>query len=114
GGSGIDTLIGGEGYDDFRLGTSPGSADLILDFTLLDDKLVVDAFGGISSMDSSRFRLATESATADHRFIYDAATGVLSIDEDGSGTSHSPIEIVKLVGAPALTYSDIVIYINPA
>jgi Ca2+-binding RTX toxin-like protein len=114
GGNGVDTLVGGAGNDIFWFSPYPETSDVILDFAPGADKLRIESFGGmVNTIDASQFRLATESATSAHRIIYDNATGMLYLDSDGDGDDPA-LALVKLVGAPNLTYSDIEIYIVPA
>ena len=45
--------------------------------------------------------------TAAERFAYDAGSGPLYFDADGSGTGSSPPRVATLAGHPTLTASDL-------
>jgi Ca2+-binding RTX toxin-like protein len=85
GGAGSDTLLGGEGADRYAGGLGADRFvfdDLLAPTTIADfssaqgDRMVLDAglFGGVAG-----------EGPADDRIVYDAATGRLFYDADGSG-----------------------------
>lgn len=94
GGAGADLLIGGQGFDSFRFSSElgGGNIDRIQDFRTSEDHILLDdaIFAGLGegdwlSMDafhSSRTGLAHD---ASDRIIYNAATGALWYDADGTG-----------------------------
>lgn len=91
GGIGADTLTGGNGVDRFVFDTSlgTGNVDHITDFASTTDKIVLDnaifavlADGGLAA---GTLRNGTAAGDADDRIIYDAATGNLFYDRDGTG-----------------------------
>ncbi|HEY9815713.1 MAG TPA: hypothetical protein V6D20_07930 [Candidatus Obscuribacterales bacterium] len=100
GGSGNDTLIsssgqnlltGGMGSDTFIFLTVGGQENIITDFDVAQDQIVVHRqwFGGDLArgiLDSRQFVLGSLAQTADHRFIYNEQSGELSFDADGSGS----------------------------
>jgi len=124
GGSGNDTLVGGNGNDVLTGGSeldrfvlnAPGTGlDLITDFRVVDDTLVISAaqFGGGltigAAIDSSQFRIgagARTATTTDHRFIYNSTNGALFFDPDGTNAI-AATEIATLSTRLALTHLDI-------
>jgi Ca2+-binding RTX toxin-like protein len=122
GGAGADVLAGGEGTDAFRFAAAPltSDADRINDYAAGETiTLLLAAFdpGGASGLATGalaaqpgRFaaNLTGLAAGADTRVTYETDTGRLWWDADGSGAAARQI-IVTLVGAPALTASDILI-----
>ena len=111
GGTGIDTLTGGAGSDTFQFTTMPGGAnrDEITDFSRTSDKLsfsraVFSGFGTKTSLSAGQFAAGAgliSSTTAQQRFIYDTASGILRFDRDGIGST-SALEVAILSGAPTL------------
>ncbi|RVU15451.1 cadherin-like domain-containing protein [Methylobacterium oryzihabitans] len=94
GGGGADTLTGGLGQDTFAFSTplGAGNIDRITDFSRADDTIQLDGavFRDLvnGTLATSAFRdLATGPADADDRILYDAATGGLYFDADGSGVT---------------------------
>ena len=59
-------------------------------------------------LSDSAFALSTDTLTADTRFIFDATSGVLSYDADGSGSVEA-IEFATLTGVSSLSASDFLI-----
>ena len=100
GGAGNDTLLGGNdfngsaGDDTFLFTVAPGTtnADVVLAFGSTEDNIVLDGNAHANSGASGnfvagdvRFRAGTSAQDADDRVIFDAATGRLWYDADGSG-----------------------------
>jgi Ca2+-binding RTX toxin-like protein len=126
GGAGDDILTGGDGYDTSYLQISSTSAttgsgttiattgatascgiDTITDFASGIDQIAVHIQGASTgTLSSTAFALSTETATTSTRFLFDANSGVLSYDADGSG-SGAAIDIATLDGLPNITASDI-------
>ena len=116
--TGNDSLTGGDGVDRF-LFTAPGaaSADRIADFASGVDKIALDAAGhaGLGALGNFgnadvRFWAAAGAVSghdADDRVIYNASTGELYYDADGSGAGTAQL-IATLEGAPALAAADLV------
>lgn len=91
GGFGNDTLIGSAGADSFTLCSPSTGVDTIADFSgEQGDKLIVSAsrFGGelvAGMLSSEQFTLGSAATNASDRFIYNASTGALCFDADGTG-----------------------------
>ena len=82
------------------------------DFIQGADLLVFDraAFSGIAGYSAGALApdaigFGAAATTATQRFIYDAANGLLSYDEDGNG-ANSAIQIALILGAPMLDATD--------
>jgi Ca2+-binding RTX toxin-like protein len=97
GGSGNDSLIGGAGQDRFVFDSELGSGnvDTVHGYNVTDDTILLDRsiFTGLSpssTLAASAFVSgagpAAVASDADHRIIYNTATGALLYDADGSGT----------------------------
>lgn len=109
GGGGADMLSGGKGLDTFifnKLAPTPESAATILDYNVADDRIVLDdiAFTALSRgrLDASAFVIGSAATTADHRIIYNSATGEVSYDADGSGAGAAQV-FLKLAAGLAMT-----------
>ncbi|MBM6581406.1 hypothetical protein ILT44_14515 [Microvirga sp. BT689] len=132
GGEGGDWLQGGAGRDTFRFETAvvPGtiSVDEILDFNAaegdrielatsvfqnLAGALLTETIGGVSTirlaLKGSAFALGSAATTADHRIIYNQATGALSYDADGVGGA-AQIQFAQLKAGMALSAANIGFY----
>jgi len=88
GGLGKDKLTGNSGNDTFLFNaTGVANADKITDFGHLVDKIGLEraAFLGVhASLDSQELRFGTAAQDGDDRIIYDAASGRLYYDPDGT------------------------------
>ncbi len=93
GDSGDDTLTGGVGADEFVFNSPEEGIDLIVDFSWQQgDKVVISAsgFGGglqVGFLPRIQFFIGSAATDANHRLIYDASTGALFFDLDGSGSA---------------------------
>jgi serralysin len=91
GGGASDTLIGGAGGDVFVFDARPSAqnVDAILGFDVAVDmiRLSLADFDGLSgtSLAASAFRLGAQALDASDRILFDAATGLLRLDQDGAG-----------------------------
>jgi hypothetical protein len=96
GGSGQDRLTGGLGGDTFLFtamtSASLGSSvDVVTDFSRIEgDKLafskaIFNGLGAVGALEAAAFQTGTVALDATDRVIYDAATGNLYYDPDGSG-----------------------------
>lgn len=123
GGSGNDTLIGnkfsnsltgGEGSDKFMFNTAlndTSNVDTITDFVSGADKLYLSSeiFAAINGGSLSQSFVSGDGVVATaltDRLLYDTATGYLSYDPDGTGTS-SAVRFALLSGNATLQASDI-------
>jgi Ca2+-binding RTX toxin-like protein len=90
---GLDTLIGGAGADTFAFTTlaTPDNIEMINDFNPVEDgfELGAGSFTGLvaGALSLAEFVLGTSANDADDRIIYDAASGALSFDSDGTGAA---------------------------
>lgn len=116
GGKGADRLTGGGGRDGFRFDAAlgPDNVDAILDFVRADDTFYLDrdvftAVGG-GTLAASAFRAGASALDADDRILYDAATGNIAYDADGSGGGAAMLFATVAAGT-VLTNADFVGYI---
>ncbi|GHC47817.1 calcium-binding protein [Neogemmobacter tilapiae] len=94
GGAGGDILVGGTGADRFLFATPAvdGVHDNIGDFSVAVDRILLDndaftALAAPGNLANAAFRSGANATTAAHRILYDAATGQLWYDRDGSGAA---------------------------
>ena len=109
-GAGSDFLAGGAGEDRFVFNSPDEGVDTIADFSVEDDTLVFSAagFGGnlaSGMIGSQMFTVGIAATNNDHRFIYDAGSGDLSYDSDGTGESEQ-VKIASLNNGLALTHNN--------
>ncbi len=105
GGLGNDTLNGGAGNDQFVFDTAlnaTSNRDTIVGFSVVDDTIrlsasVVAAAGPAGVLAAGAFALGTAATQADDRIIYNAATGALLYDADGSGAT-AAVQFATLTG----------------
>jgi Ca2+-binding RTX toxin-like protein len=112
GGLGSDVLVGYGGADTFAFTTALGAnnVDTVADFVHGTDKIALDdavftAIGGLGALNANAFVTGTAAVDADDRIIYDAETGQLFYDADGSGIG-AAILFAQLSGSLSLTASD--------
>ena len=112
GGGGQDRLQGGGGADSFQFDSAPGAANLdhIVDFAHGADRILLDnaAFTGLAdgALAPGAFALGSHATAPGQRILYDAATGILYFDPDGSGAA-AALAFAILDNRPAtLTASD--------
>ncbi|GLK55529.1 Ca2+-binding RTX toxin-like protein [Methylopila capsulata] len=124
GGAGDDTIIGGDGADVLR---GDGGADTfafdvlplvdeqdrVVDFTHGEDVVAFDSsvFTALSAgaLTEDAFTLGSEATTLDQRIVYDARTGRLFYDADGSDEAQAAVLIATLTGKPTVDASDILV-----
>ncbi len=116
GGAGQDELEGGAGDDRFYFNVAPGAADAdgIVDFIDVDDAfyLLRSEFAGSGPngmLAASAFHQGAAAADAGDRILYDAATGNLFYDSDGTGAA-AALLFASVAPGTALTHADFVIY----
>jgi Ca2+-binding RTX toxin-like protein len=112
---GADTLAGSAGADSFAFTTAVGggNVDRIVDFAGGTDRIALDdaIFAGIGTpgaFDAASFVTGNAAADGTDRIVYNAATGQLFYDADGSGAG-AAILFATLDGKPALTASDFLV-----
>lgn len=116
GGLGNDILTGGQGSDYFVFDTAISgfmNVDRITDFAVGIDGILIDdaafaAIGGSGALSADAFALGTVAGDADDRILYDAATGYLRYDADGSGVS-AAVAFATLTSGLALSSADFLI-----
>lgn len=118
GGSGKNWLVGGSGNDSFYFGNplSAGNVGTIADFDHNDDHILLDhnIFKGLSvgSLSSSAFEMIGGRGShvdSSDRILYDAQTGDLFFDQDGSGRTYQPIRFVNIADHATLHASDFLV-----
>lgn len=111
---GDDVLTGGAGRDSFGFDGAPGigNVDRITDFSVADDSihLAQAAFGAITPgpLSAGAFVLGRVAMDAEDRILYDAASGDLFYDADGSG-SGAAVQFAVLAPGLALTSADVLV-----
>ncbi|MEH2070383.1 MAG: calcium-binding protein [Nostoc sp.] len=112
-GGGNDTLIGGAGNDTFILDLLSGSVDKISDFSTTNDLIQVSAFGDSSLLPgvlkANQFAIGTSATTTSQRLIYDASTGALLYDADGSANQYTQFQFGQLSAGLSLTNNNFVV-----
>jgi Ca2+-binding RTX toxin-like protein len=115
GGLGADVLTGGAGADRFIFDTAPGggNVDMITDFVVGQDRIVLDdaIFGGAGvpgTMRAGQFREGAAAADHSDRIVYNSATGDLFYDADGDGAG-AAVLFARLQPGLALSHADFVI-----
>jgi len=116
GNGGLDSMNGGDGVDQFIF-DSPGSAtnfDKISDFHAGVDQIVLDDafFAGIGAsfhnghLDAAAFRIIGQAGGPEDRILYNAGTGRIYFDEDGTGQQHAPVLFAQIGLHLALSAGD--------
>jgi mono/diheme cytochrome c family protein len=119
GGPGNDQLSGGLGEDAFQFDAPLDAAtnqDRLVDFNPAADsmRLIGEAFPTLTSagtLPASAFANGIVASGAAVRILYDAATGILRYDPDGSGPEAS-VRFARLTTTPAVTNADFTV-VNP-
>lgn len=117
GGDGDDTILGGIGRDklwgddgqDSFLFREIDAIDVLKDFDPSDDSILLSAavFSGLEpgTILPSQFNDGATPLDGDSRIIFDKATGVISYDRDGDGST-AAIAFAKVAPDLALTYDN--------
>jgi Ca2+-binding RTX toxin-like protein len=114
--AGNDTLTGGSGNDQFLFTTalnSSSNADTILDFNAANDFLRLDdaIFTQIATgfLAVTAFSAGAAATAAEHRIVYNSATGDVFYDRDGVG-GVAQIKFANIGVGTALTEADIFVF----
>jgi Ca2+-binding RTX toxin-like protein len=109
GGGGNDTLWGYAGADTFFFYGPNEGADKIMDFNVVDDQIAMSRGFGVTAGTLAQagvdFVQGSAATAANETLIYNASTGNLYWDDDGSG-AHSAVLLATLINKPALTQED--------
>jgi Ca2+-binding RTX toxin-like protein len=114
GGAGADRLTGGAGADFFVFSAPLAGVafDTVTDYSVADDTIQLDhqVFAGLptGALSPDAFVIGTTATQADDRILYDAASGALWFDADGSAAG-AAVQIAQLSAGLALTAADIVV-----
>ncbi len=114
GGLGNDRLTGGEGSDVFVFSTKlKANVDRLLDFSGADDTIQLSKklFGKLQKgvLSKEAFRLGAKAVEADDRIVFNAKTGAVLYDADGSGTAHAAVTFAKVKVGTQLTADDFLV-----
>jgi hypothetical protein len=133
GGAGIDTMLGGDGRDTFyggagsdiltggthadrfvfNTGLGSGNVDRITDFSTVDDLILLEnatfrALTTTGTLGSGAFYAGSAAHDSTDRIIYNASTGALSYDADGTGAA-AAVQFAQLSSGLALTNQDFLV-----
>ena len=111
GGADIDTLTGNSGSDRFLYLGLNHRNDVITDFTVGEDRIVVSASafgGGLTEgiLDPSQFVLGNVALDSGDRFLYNMNNNRLLFDADGTGSTN-PIVVATLNNSNVISNQDI-------
>jgi Ca2+-binding RTX toxin-like protein len=113
---GRDVLVGGSGKDRFYFHTEPAAAnaDQIVDFSSRDDSIYLALYeftelAGPGQLAASAFRLGTRAGDSNDRIVYDAVSGNLFYDADGSGSA-AAILFATVTPGTSLGSADFIAY----
>jgi len=114
--NGSDVLTGGIGSDIFSLSTYDQGRDVITDFDVDKDTIWLSTFddlgalvGEDGTLNTEAFTLGAIAATSSHRILYDAASGILAFDPDGT-SAQGQTQIATLGTGLALTSNHFSVY----
>jgi Ca2+-binding RTX toxin-like protein len=124
GGAGADTLDGGLGHDVLTGGASqdafqfasalskPRNMDTVSDFSVRDDTILLDnqVFATLAEgrLTNAAFHIGAAAGDGSDRIVYDAATGALYYDADGTGAT-AAITFAMLDPGLAMTRADFLV-----
>ena len=107
GGTGADTLTGGAGADVFVLRS--GASGMITDFVAGEDRIALrlgEAYQQSGwKLDPSVFHLGATAADANDRILYDADTGALFFDADGTAAT-AAVQLATVANHAVLSAAD--------
>ncbi len=103
-----DVLAGGDGEDTFYFASTVEAGDTITDFAAGDHIALSAAGFGLESVEDFAFIVGMPATEAIPTALYDAATGNLLWDADGSGAGQAVL-LATLTGAPDLTHDDFLV-----
>ena len=112
GGAGADWMRGGAGKDVFVIDAAcgPDAIDTIEDFTVGDDRILLEAHGlHADKIRAGNVHVGTEAADKSDRLIYDRDTGALYFDRDGSRSGFDPVKIAQLDAGLDLDHKDFIL-----
>jgi len=114
GAAGNDVLFGGKGNDQFVFNSPTEGVDIIQDFGLGTDKILISAngFGSgltLGTLPKHRFTIGTVAKDQSDRFIYNLSDGSLFFDPDGTGNLNQ-VKLAQLSNLPDLNASDFTIF----
>ncbi|MGE4284428.1 MAG: M10 family metallopeptidase C-terminal domain-containing protein [Clostridia bacterium] len=115
GGAGNDTLVGGSGSDTFYFNTTLNAStnvDTITDFSSADDVIwlenaIFTSLSAVGALSSDYFSATSSAQDSNDYILYDASTGGLYYDADGSDSASAvQIAILGTTTHPSITYAD--------
>ncbi|MBW4425047.1 MAG: calcium-binding protein [Nostoc desertorum CM1-VF14] len=112
--NGNDSLYGGAGTDTFAFYSFNEGIDRLDDFSATDELIQVSAGDfdsglSIGSLKASQFTIGTSATTSEERFIYNAITGALYFDQDGSTDAFTQVQFAQLSFGLSLTENNFVV-----
>ncbi len=113
GGAGADVLLGGSGYDRFVFDAPPGEVDQIADFSTRYDTIqlengVFTALTSTGQLSSGAFWKGAAAHDSTDRIIYNASTGEVMYDPDGTGAAQATV-FARLPTGLSLTSADFLV-----
>ncbi|MFC7053163.1 M10 family metallopeptidase [Hansschlegelia quercus] len=115
GGKRADHLAGGAGHDTFAFTTALGAknVDIITDFNAVDDTIRLEnaVFAGLSTgaLGKSAFYAGTAAHDSSDRIIYNATSGGLFFDRDGTGATYTAVQFATLENHATTTAADFIV-----
>lgn len=106
---GADTYTGGSGRDIFLIDSS--AIDRVTDFESGIDDILLDATGFVIN-GTVKFVNGSAATTTDSTFLYDSASGTVSYDPDGTGSTAS-FAVLYLTAGTTMAVNDISFYNFP-
>lgn len=118
GGVGRDTLTGAAGNDGFVFSAAlnaTSNVDLISDFNHAADEIrlykpIFAAAGARGVLAEDAFFAGAAAADAEDRILYDAATGQIRYDADGTGTAFAGVLFATVTPGRVVDHTDFIIF----